>query len=188
VTAHKHRPLQPRALAAVLALAAGPLGFPACSHDREADRTESPDRAPTAGRQRSTPPGVHLDGAATAPRVRAQFAAGTPLDHAAQAELAATARRFATTLAGWLYGHRRETDVECVTSQLRQELAIAPPYIPEDQIGSADGRATQIRVSVQTPRSGVLVVTIRDSRTSYRIPASFELRAGRWQVVHLNTH
>jgi hypothetical protein len=41
---------------------------------------------------------------------------------------------------------------------------------------------------VQTRRSGVLVVTIRDSRTSYPIPARFELRAGRWQVVHLNTH
>jgi hypothetical protein len=34
----------------------------------------------------------------------------------------------------------------------------------------------------------VLAVTIRDSRTSYPIPASFERRAGRWQIVHLNTH
>jgi hypothetical protein len=187
MTAHKHRSLQLRTLAAVLALAAGAPGFAACSQDREGGKAETSDQAPATDRQRSTPPVVQLEGAAAA-RVRMELGAGAWLDRSAQAELAATARRFATTLVGWLYGHRREIDVEPVTAQVRQEVAIAPPYIPEDQIGSADGQATQVRVSVQTPRSGVLVVTIRDSRTSYPIPASFELREGRWQVVHLNTH
>jgi hypothetical protein len=33
-----------------------------------------------------------------------------------------------------------------------------------------------------------LTVTVADSRTSFRIPASFERRNGRWQIVHLHTH
>jgi hypothetical protein len=67
-------------------------------------------------------------------------------------------------------------------------LERAPPYLPAGQIGSGDGHAVSVRVSVQTYRSGVLAVTIRDSRTSYPMPANFERRAGRWQIVHLNTH
>jgi hypothetical protein len=145
------------------------------------------DRAPTTKRQRVTPPGAEGEPAA-GPRVRMRLAAGVGLDRSAQAEVAAAARRFAITLAGWLYGDRHEIDVEPVTARLHRELATAPPYIPRDQIGSGDGQAVNVQVSAQTPRSGVLVVAIRDSRTSYPIPASFELRAGRWQVVHLNTH
>jgi hypothetical protein len=144
------------------------------------------DRAPKAERQRVTPPGAEGELAA-GPRVRMRLAAGVGLDRSAQAELAAAGRRFSTTLAAWLYSDRHEIDVEPVTG-LRRELATAPPYIPRDQIGSAEGQAVDVQVSVQTPRSGVLVVTIRDSRTSYPIPASFELRADRWRVVHLNTH
>jgi hypothetical protein len=145
------------------------------------------DRASTAERQRVTPPGAEGELAA-GPRVRMRLAAGAGLDRSARAELAAAARRFATTLAGWLYGDRHEIDVKPVTARLRRELATAPPYIPADQIGSADGQAVDVQVSLQTRRSGVLVVAIRDSRTSYPISASFELRAGRWQVVHLNSH
>jgi hypothetical protein len=88
----------------------------------------------------------------------------------------------------WLYGDRHRRDVEPIAPGLGRELAAAPPYIPPDQLGSRDGQAVAVQVSVQTSRSGVLVVTVRDSRTSYPVPASFEFRKGRWQVVHLNTH
>ena len=117
-----------------------------------------------------------------------ELAAGARLDRSKQAELADAARRFGTTLVRWLYGDRREIDVQPVTPQLSRELATAPPYIPPDQLDSEDGHAVAVQVSVQTSRSGVLVVTVRDSRTRYPIPASFELRTGHWQVVHLNTH
>jgi hypothetical protein len=187
VTRHRHGSLHPTALAALLALAVGAVALPACSHDGEARKAGMADRAPTAERQRVTPPGAEGELAA-GPRVRMRLPAHVGLDRTAQAELAAAARRFATTLAGWLYGDRDEIDVEPVALQLRRELAPAPPHIPADQIGSADGQAVDVQVSLQTRRSGVLVVTIRDSRTSYPIPASFEFRAGRWQVIHLNTH
>lgn len=117
-----------------------------------------------------------------------QVAAGLRFEPATQAELASAARRFATSLADWLYGDRGETNVEPTAPELRSELTSSPPYISPDQLASGEGRAIHVEVFAQTPRSGVLVVTIRDSRTSYAIPASFELRAGDWQVVHLNTH
>jgi hypothetical protein len=171
----------------MLALAAAALGFAAFSQEEEAREAGRAERAPTGNRQHAT---AATSGGrrAAVPHLRTELAAGAELDRSTQAELAAAARRFATTLAGWLYGDRREIDVESVTPQLRAELATAPPYIPADQIAAADGRAMHVQVSVQTQRSGVLVVTIWDSRTSYPIPARFELRAGRWQVVHLNTH
>jgi hypothetical protein len=141
----------------------------------------------TAERQQATK--RHFQGERPAdPPIRMELAAGARLDSSVQAELASSAGRFATSLADSLYGDRREIDVEPVTPQLSRELATAPPYIPPDQLGSGDGRAVAVQVSVQTYRSGVLVVTVRDSRTSYPIPASFEMRAGQWQVVHLNTH
>jgi hypothetical protein len=171
----------------VVALAVGTVGLAACSRDEETGKAGRADRAPTAERQRATPPVVER-GRAAGPDVQMELAACVGLDRSAQAELAAAARRFSTTLAAWLYRDRHEIDVEPVTAGLRRELATAPPYIPRDQIGSAEGQAVDVQVSVQTPRSEVLVVTIRDSRTSYPIPASFELRADRLQVVHLNTH
>jgi hypothetical protein len=45
-----------------------------------------------------------------------------------------------------------------------------------------------LELALQTERSGVVTVTINDLRTSYRVPAALELRGGRWQIVHLNTH
>jgi hypothetical protein len=117
-----------------------------------------------------------------------EVAAGARLDRSEQAELADAARRFAVTLIRWLYGDRREINVEPISRQQSRELANAPPYIRLDQLGSEDGQPVAVQVSVQTPRSGALVVTVRDSRTGYPIPAGFELRAGRWQVVRLNTH
>ncbi len=122
------------------------------------------------------------------PPVQMQVAAGLRVDPATEAELASAARRFATSLAGWLYGERHKINVEPTAPGLRRELTSSPPYIPRDQIGSGEGRAVRVQVFSQTARSGVLVVTIRDSRTSYAIPAGFELRAGGWQVVHFNTH
>ncbi|MGI8944763.1 MAG: hypothetical protein ACR2GL_00805 [Thermoleophilaceae bacterium] len=120
--------------------------------------------------------------------MRIEVAGGLRLDRRARAGLAVAARRFATTLAGWLYGERRRVDVEPIVPGLRRELARTPPYVPEGQIGSREGEATRVAVFVQTPRSGVLVVAIGDARTTYQVPAGFERRSGRWQVVHLNTH
>ena len=71
---------------------------------------------------------------------------------------------------------------------MRRELATAPPYIPPDQRGTGEGRVQLLELALQTGRSGIVTVTINDPRTSYPIPAALELRAGRWQIVHLNTH
>jgi hypothetical protein len=71
---------------------------------------------------------------------------------------------------------------------VRRELASSPPYIRPDQRGTGEGRVQLVELAVQTERSGIVTVTINDLRTSYRIPAGLELRGGRWQIVHLNTH
>ena len=174
------------ALLAQLALAACAVGVAACSQDDGFGEGRS-ERAATAQRKQAIKGG--REGARRAgPPVRMELGAGARLDRDAQAELADAARRFAVNLMSWLYGDRRRLDVEPIAAELRRELAAAPPYIPPDQRGSGEGQAVAVQVSVQTFRSGVLVVTVRDSRTSYPIPAGFELRAGRWQVVHLNTH
>jgi hypothetical protein len=110
------------------------------------------------------------------------------LGSAQQVALNRAAHGFATSLTRWLYGPRLSLDVEPVALRLRRELAHTPPYIPSDQRGTQDGQAHHVEVALQTPTSGVLTVTIADSRTSYRIPASFERRNGRWQIVHLHTH
>jgi hypothetical protein len=121
-------------------------------------------------------------------RVQVELVGTEELDHAARAELVDATRRFAVTFARWLYGDRREVTVEGIAPDLVEDLASAPPYLPAEQIGSEAGRAVQIQVFMQTERSGVLVVSIRDARTSYPVPARFERRAGRWQIVHLNNH
>ena len=172
---------------AALALAAVGVAVTGCAQGEEGRESRAAERAPTAERQQAVPAGRPRDQGA-GPSLRMELAAGVRLDPSAQAELAEAARRFATTLAGWLYGDRREIDVEPIAWQLRRELASALPYVPPEQVGSGDGRAVQAQVFLQTSRSGVLVVTMRDSRTSYPIPASFERRAGRWQVIHLSTH
>jgi hypothetical protein len=120
--------------------------------------------------------------------VRLEHAPGVQLSSAQQVALGRAARRFATSLTRWLYGPRLSLDVEPVAVRVRRELAHAPPYIPSDQRGTHDGHAHHVDVALQTPTSGVLTVTVADSRTSYRIPASFERRNGRWRIVHLHTH
>lgn len=161
------------------------LGLAACTENR---RDQSDDeRAATVGGQRTVTRDAQR-GRAAGPPVRIEVPEGLGLEPPVQAELAEAARRFSTTLAGWLYGARTEIDVEPVAPELRRELARAPPYVPDDQIGSGEGEAVRVEVFVQTSRSGVLAVVIRDSRTSYPIRASFERRAGRWLIVHLNTH
>jgi hypothetical protein len=172
------------ALGGVVAICATGLVLAACvqsdgvggrTDDRTATRAQQP-VVPSPEREQHEPP------------VQMQLTAGLRLEPSTKAELASAARRFATSLADWLYGERRKADVEPTAPELRRELTSAPPYIPRDQIGSGEGKAVRVHVFAQTARSGVLVVTIRDSRTSYAIPAGFELRAGGWQVVHLNTH
>lgn len=171
-------------LAAVVAICAASAVLAACERsegvggrtgDRTATRAQHP-MGPAHVREQHEPP------------VQMQLAAGLRLEPSTRADLAGAARRFATSLAGWLYGERREINVEPTVPELRRELTSSPPYIPPDQIGSGEGRAVRVQVFVQTARSGVLVVTIRDSRTGYAVPAGFELRAGGWQVVHLNAH
>jgi hypothetical protein len=120
--------------------------------------------------------------------VRLEQAPGVQLSSAQHVALSRAARRFATSLTRWLYGPRLSLDVEPVALRLRRELANTPPYIPSHQRGTYDGQAHHVDVALQTPTSGVLSVTVADSRTSYRIPASFERRNGRWQIVHLHTH
>jgi hypothetical protein len=125
---------------------------------------------------------------APGPPVRLEHAPGVQLSSAQQVALSRAARRFATSLTRWLYGPRFSVDVVHVAVRVRRELAQAPPYIPTDQRGTNDGLAHHVDVALQTPTSGVVTVTVADSRTSYRIPASFERRSGRWQIVHLHTH
>ena len=174
----------PLALAAVVAICAACFVLAACTQSegvggrndgRAATRAEQP-VVPAPEREQHEPP------------VQLQLTAGLRLKPSTRADLASAARRFATSLAGWLYGDRRGTDVEATVPRLRRELASSPPYVPRDQIGSGEGKVVRVQVFAQTARSGVLVVTIRDSRTSYAISARFELRADGWQVVHLNTH
>jgi hypothetical protein len=184
VSMRNHRPLHATALVAALVVAVLPLGLAACSRPEEGSQAERTDRtlaiAPHATSvDMKRDQGAHL-------HVRMEVAAGARLDTSERAQLASAARRFATSLAAWLYGDRDGVGVESIAPELRQGLENAPPYVPPDQIGSGNGLAVQVQVWVQTARSGVLAVTIRDSRTTYQVPASFERRAGRWQVVHLN--
>jgi hypothetical protein len=170
----------PRPVPLLVALALAP-GVAAC------DQRGQPDaQAPQASAQ-----GQHS--AARTERapgqpVRIEQAPGVQVRTAQQVALSRAALRFATSLAHWLYGRRLSLEVEPVALRVRRELAHTPPYIPSDQRGTHDGQAHHVDVALQTPRSGVLTVTVADSRTSYRIPASFERRNGRWQIVHLHTH
>jgi hypothetical protein len=182
-----HRALHPAVPATLLAFAIGALGFAGCSQDNGAPEAGTSKPALTSEPEQGAKRDFQGERAADPP-VRIELAANARLDRSTQKELVSSARRFATTLVSWLYGDRHEIEVEPVTAPLSRELATTPPYIPPEQLGSGDGQAVTVQVSVQTSRSGVLVVTVRDSRTSYAIPASFELRAGHWQVVHLNTH
>lgn len=121
------------------------------------------------------------------PPVRLQVAPGVRLTGTARAQLEAAARRFGLSLTRWLYGERKGLDVGPLASSAGRELAASPPYIPGDQRGTDQGRVQRLEVGLQTTRSGIVTVTINDLRTSYRIPAGFELRGGRWQIVHFNS-
>jgi hypothetical protein len=184
VSMRNHRPLHATALAAALIVAVLLPGLAACTQPDDGSRDERSDRIP-AVEQHATLVDIKRDQDARL-HVQMEVAAGTRLDTSDRTRLAAAARRFATSLAAWLYGDRREVGVEPTAPELRQGLANAPPYVPPDQIGSGDGQAMHVQAWLQTLRSGVLAVTIRDSRTTYQVPATFERRAGRWQVVHLN--
>jgi hypothetical protein len=122
------------------------------------------------------------------PPVRLVATPGLNLGQTRRAEAVRAAQHFAASLTRWLYGDRERLDVEPLTAATRRELASAPPCIPPDQRGTDEGRVQLLELALQTERSGVVAVTINDLRTSYRIPAALELRSGRWQIVHLNTH
>ena len=157
------------------------LAVAACDQPGEPD-AQAPQASPQG---QSSPAGT--DRAPGQP-VRLEHAPGVQLSSAQQVGVSRAARRFATSLTRWLYGPRRSLDVEPVAVRVRRELAHAPPYIPSDQRGTNYGLAHHVGFALQTPTSGVLTVTVADSRTSYRIPASFERRTGRWLIVHLHTH
>src|SRR5688500_9698223 len=93
------------AAALAIALAALVLGTWASDDQRHGDRAGQ--YAPTAERQQA----VAADpkrGPRAGPPVDMELGADTQLDRSAQLELVVAARRFATTLAQWLYGDRRE--------------------------------------------------------------------------------
>jgi hypothetical protein len=117
-----------------------------------------------------------------------ELVAAGHLQLAGRIELAVAARRFATTFTAWLYSHRREIEVAPIASELRQRLESEPPYVPPRQVGTGKGRVVRVQVFVQTPMSAMLVVTVRDSRATYAMPAAMARRAGRWRIVRLNTH
>jgi hypothetical protein len=170
----------PRPVPLLVALALAPA-VAACDQPGQPD-AQAPQASP---RGQSSPAGT--DRAPGQP-VRLEQAPGVQLSSAQQVALSRAARRFATSLTRWLYGPRLSLDVEPVAVSVRRELAHTPPYVPSDQRRTHDGQTPHVDVAVQTPTSGVLTVTVADSRTSYRIPASFERRNGRWQIVHLHTH
>jgi hypothetical protein len=122
------------------------------------------------------------------PPVRLATTPGQKLGPARQADAIRAAQDFAVSLTRWLYGERERLDVEPVTAAVRHELASSPPYIPPDQRGTGEGRVQLLELAQQSGRSGIVTVTINDLRTRYRIPAALELRGGRGQIVHLNTH
>lgn len=148
----------------------------------EAERAR--DQRPSAlGRSPARPPSP-----APAPSVRFEATPGLRLGAGERPALEQAARRFAVSLTRWLYGSRRRLDVEPIASEVRSELASDPPYIPDDQRASGEGRVQGLEVALQTATSGVVTVVVNDLRTSYRVPASFERRRGRWQIIELNSH
>jgi len=185
----RHR-LTPLALLAALAAGAG-CGEGATEQGAPDQRTGG-DRARAGAqstRPEAAPPAPRPERVQTpTPAVRLEATRGIELEPAAEAELEAAAQRFAVSLTRWLYGERGRLDVEPLAAPARRELESSPPYIPADQQGTGQGRVQALEVALQTPRSGIVTVTINDLRTSYRIPAGFEDRDGRWQIVHLNTH
>jgi hypothetical protein len=166
------KPFHHTTLAAVLILACAGICIPGCSEQERGPRPRPPERA--LGVEGEHPP--------------VDLVAAVELGSSSRAHLVASARRFALTFVRWLYGSRREVDVESIARGLAAELAYSAPHVPDEQIGSQDGRAVRVHVFLQTGRTGLMVLSIRDPRTTYQVPARFERRAGRWQVVHLNTH
>jgi hypothetical protein len=157
------------------------------ARDRYADRpraaaSERTDSAQTTTATELPEPQVER------PRVRLATTPGLKLGPARRADAIRAAQDFAVGVTRWLYGEREPLDVEPLTPAARHELASAPPYIPPNQRGTGEGRVQLLELALQTERSGVVTVTINDLRTSYRVPAALELRGGRWQIVHLNTH
>jgi hypothetical protein len=122
------------------------------------------------------------------PPVRLAATAGLRLVPTRRAEAIRAAQGFAVSLTRWLYGERERLEVEPLTVAARRELASSPPYIPPDQRGTGQGRVQRLELALQTESGAIVTVTVNDLRASYRIPAALELRGGRWQIVHLNTH
>ena len=174
-----------RRVALPLLLASALVGAAGCATGQEdqqrADRP-GPDRTRThsgAGRQSTSK--------APTPNLPVRFVAtpGIAVSPAAKAQLLASAKRFAVSLTRWLYGDRDRLTVAGVSARVRRGLHTQPPFIPDDQRNTGQGRVQTLEVALQTARSGIVTVTINDLRTSYRVPAGFERRGGRWLIVNL---
>jgi hypothetical protein len=172
----------PLLLAAALAAAGGCASGQEDQQRADRPRPDQPDRTRThsgADGQSTTK--------AQAPNLPVRFAAtpGLAVSPAAKAQLLASAKRFAVSLTRWLYGDRDSLTVAGVTATVRRRLDTAPPFIPDDQRNTSQGRMQMLEVALQAARSGIVTVTINDLRTSYRVPANFERRGGRWLIVSL---
>jgi hypothetical protein len=173
------------AVAGLLAAAGGCANTGAGDRSADGPPPGGPARANTVGPTSTAEPSQRE---AARRLVRLTTAPGMNLSSARQADAIRGAEGFGVSLTRWLYGDRKRLDVEPVTVAARSELASAPPYIPLDQRGTGEGRVQLLELALQTGRSGIVTVTIKDVRTTYRISAALELRGGRWQIVHVNTH
>lgn len=122
-----------------------------------------------------------------APPVAVEIASGVQVATPVRTAAVKASERFAVTLTRWLYGDRRRLEVEPITGQLAREIDRDPPaFIPDDQRNTDQGRIRDISLAIQTPRSGVVAVTVNDLRTDIYLFAQIELRDGRWVIVRFN--
>jgi hypothetical protein len=185
MTATANKRLALLAVAALLAASGG------CADAGSGDRSENNPRPAAPAGTNPAPTTSATEPAQLQPKrppVRLAATPGLQLGQTWRAEAERAVQRFAVSLTRWLYGERGRLEVEPVTAAVLHELAGSPPHIPSDQRGTGEGRVQLLELALQTKRSGIVTVTINDLRTSYRIPAALELRGGRWQIVHLNTH
>ena len=121
------------------------------------------------------------------PPVAVEIAPGVQVATPVRTAAVGATERFAVTLTRWLYGDRRRLEVEPITAQLAREIDRDPPAsIPDDQRNTDQGRIRDISLAIQTPRSGVIAVTVNDLRTDIYSFAQIELRDGRWVIVRFN--
>jgi len=178
----RRRVALPLLLAAALAAAGGCATGQEDQQGGDRPQPDQPDQTRTSSGADRQPTGK-----ARTPHLPVRFAAtpGLAVSPVAKAQLLASAKRFAVSLTRWLYGDRDRLTVAGVSARVRRGLHTQPPFIPDDQRNTGQGRVQTLEVALQTARSGIVTVTINDLRTSYRVPAGFERRGGRWLIVNL---